>query len=180
MDLTREIRREHGRKQATKIAAYAGTHPSRFKSLVDIYLAGPYRITQRASWPLTLCAEAHPELIRPHLRKLLDFLRQPRIHDAVKRNTMRLLQFVDIPKRNRVQVIDLCFDLLQQPKEAVAIRVFAMTALSRVIVDEPDLQKELLIILEDQFPYGTAAFRSRASKLIKKLSASVNIRSQTP
>lgn len=171
MDLKREILKEHGRKQAHKIAEYCATSSSRFKSLVDTYLAGPYRITQRASWPLSICAEEHPELIKPHLKKLLDFMTKPGVHDAVKRNTMRLLQFVDVPKRNQAQVIDLCFDFLQQPKEAVAVRVFAMTALSRVIIDKPELQKELRIILEDHLPYGTAAFRSRASKLIKKLPA---------
>jgi hypothetical protein len=169
MDLMREILKEHGRKQAIKIAAYAAGSPSRFKSLVDIYLTGPYRVTQRSSWPLSLCAEEHPELVRPHLKKLLDFIRKPGVHDAVKRNTMRLLQFVDIPKKNHGQLIDLCFEVLQQPKEAVAIRVFSMTVLSRLIVDQPDLQKELRIILEDHLPYSTAAFRSRASKLIRKL-----------
>jgi hypothetical protein len=169
MDLRREILKEHGRKRADKIANYAAGSPARFKSLVDIFLAGPYRITQRASWPLTICAENNPALVRPHLKRLLNFLAKPGIHDAVKRNTMRLLQLVDLPKRNHGQVIDLCFALLQRPQEAVAIRVFAMTVLSRVIVDEPDLQKELRIILEDQLPYETAAFRSRATKLIKLL-----------
>jgi len=171
MDLKRAILKEHGRKQAHKIADYCSQSSSRFKSLVDIYLAGPYRVTQRASWPLSICAEERPELIAPHLKKLLDFTTKPGVHDAVKRNTMRLLQFIDVPKRNHAQVIDLYFSFLQQPKEAVAIRVFAMTSLSRVITDKPDLQKELRIILEDQLPYGTAAFRSRASKLIKKLPA---------
>lgn len=171
MDLKREILKEHGRKQAHKIADYCAASPSRFKSLIDTYLAGPYRITQRASWPLSICAEKHPALIKPHLKKLLDFMTKPGVHDAVKRNTMRLLQFVDVPKRNQAQVIYLCFDFLQQPKEAIAVRVFAMTSLSRVIADKPELQKELRIILEDYLPYGTAAFRSRASKLIKKLPA---------
>ncbi|RAV98023.1 hypothetical protein [Pseudochryseolinea flava] len=169
MNLTREILKEHGSKQAHKIARYASSSPLTFKLLIDTYLTGPYRVTQRASWPISIVGEAHPKLIRPHLKKLLDFMVRDDVHDAVKRNTMRVLQFVEIPKRNHAQVIDICFELLQSKREAVAIKCFAMTVLSRVIDDKPELQRELKIILEDQLPYSTAAFKSRATKLIKRL-----------
>ena len=67
------------------------------------------------------------------------------------------------------RVADLCFEYLQNPKIAVAIRVFSMTVLANVIEDQPDMKKELKLILEDQLPYGTAAFKNRGIKVLKKI-----------
>jgi|SRR5688572_23017175 hypothetical protein len=169
MDLRREILKEHSKRQAHKVADYVRDNTKRFEDLVNVYLAGPYRVTQRSAWPLSLCVENHPELIKPHLKKVLDHLTHPDIHDSVKRNTMRLLQFVDIPKRFHGRVASTCFDYLQSNQEPVAVKVFSMAVLARIIEDQPDLKNELIIILEDQFPFATAAFRSRAKKVLKKL-----------
>jgi len=136
---------------------------------LEIYFEGPYRVTQRAAYPLGICVERYPELIKPHLKKLLDFLKKPGIHDAVKRNTMRMLQFTDIPKRNYSKVMEICFGYLQNKTEPVAVKVFAMTVLSNITKGEPDLQKELRIIIEDQLPYSTPAFSSRAAKVLKHI-----------
>lgn len=169
MDLTRELLRAHTKSQATKIADYVNDNPTRFKVLVDTFLKGPYRITQRASWPLNLCVERKPTLVKPHLKRILRHLQEPGIHDAVKRNTMRMLQFCIIPKALHGSVADLCFQYLQSKKEAVAIKVFAMTVLSNIIEKEPDLKKELKIILEDQLPYASPGFTVRAHRVLKAL-----------
>lgn len=169
MDLTRELLRAHTKSQATKIADYVEDSPARFKVLVDTFLKGPYRITQRASWPLNLCIERHPALVKPHLKRILKLLQEPGIHDAVKRNTMRFLQFCTIPRALHGNVADLCFQYLESKKEAVAVKVFAMTVLSNLIENEPDLKKELRIILEDQLPYASAGFTVRAHRVLKAL-----------
>jgi len=161
--------KEHSKAQAHKLVDYVGNNASRFKRLVEIYLAGPYRVTQRAAWPLSIIAEQHPKLVTPHLKKLLDFLSRPGIHDSVKRNTMRLLQFIEIPKRNYGQVAELGFEYLQSKKEPIAVKVFAMTVLSKIVKDEPDLRIELKMIIEDQLPYSSAAFVSRARKVLKEI-----------
>ncbi|HYG18664.1 MAG TPA: hypothetical protein VD816_07040 [Ohtaekwangia sp.] len=169
MDLKREILREHSRRQMLRIATYAGASPARFKALVSVYLAGPYRITQRAAWPLGTCVERDPALIVPHLKKILDFLKKPGIHDAVKRNTMRLLQFADIPHRYHGQVADFCFTFLSSKKEPVAVKVFAMSVLRDIAQTHPELKNELKLLIEDQLPYASAAFRSRGLKILKTL-----------
>jgi hypothetical protein len=169
MDLKKMLQKGHSITQTNAIVEYIGVNPTKFKALVEVYLNGPYRITQRAAWPLSICVEREPSLIYPHLKKVLNFLQVPDIHDAVKRNTMRLLQFVEIPKRFHGQVIDLCFEYIQNPKVAVAIRVCSMTVLSRIIKGQPDLIKEFKIVLEDQLPYGSPAFTSRAGKIIREM-----------
>lgn len=169
MDLRKEILKEHSMTYRDRIVAYVGTSTERFADLIDVYLAGPYRVTQRASWPISVCVEKHPQLITPHLSKLLAFVVKPGVHVAVKRNTMRLLQFIDIPPKFHGQVAEIAFNFLNNKKETVAVQVFAMTVLSKIVQHEPELLNELRTIIEDRLPYASAGFRSRGAKILKAL-----------
>jgi hypothetical protein len=171
MDLKKEILKEHSKAQADKIIRYVGYDVKKFDELVSVFLAGPYRVTQRAGWPLSYCVERHPELIIPHLKKILDHLKKTGIHDSVKRNTLRLLQFVEIPKRFHAAVASVCFQYLNDTKEPVAVRVFAMSVLCQIARSHPDLKQELKIIIEDNLPYASAAFISRGKKVLKAVDA---------
>jgi hypothetical protein len=171
MDLRKEILKEHSKAQTDKIIRYVGNDAQRFDELINVFLAGPYRVTQRAGWPLSYCVQHHPDFIIPHLKKILDHLKKPSIHDAVKRNTIRLLQFVDIPKKFHAAVASVCFQYLSDTKEPVAVRVFAMSVLGQIARSHPDLKQELKIIIEDNLPYASAAFISRSRKVLKALDA---------
>ena len=62
MDLEAEILKEHSKRQAVRIASWIGTGKKRFRMLMDLFLKGEYRTTQRSTWIVNLCAEAHPRL----------------------------------------------------------------------------------------------------------------------
>lgn len=169
MNIVHEVLREHTKAMCNRIVKYVGNDPSRFFELVTAFLKGPYRVTQRAAWPLSCCVEMHPELIGPHLKKIITNLKTPGLHDSVKRNTVRLMQFIDLPKSLQGAAADVCFEFLANPKEPIAVRCFSMTVLARLAKEQPELKKELRIIIEDQFPYGTAGFASRARRTLKQL-----------
>lgn len=114
----------HSKEQATKISDYVGNDPVRFAELMK-YLLGPvYRLSQRAAWPVSYCIERHPELVKPYFNVLIKQLERDDAHVAVKRNVARLFQFVNIPKRYQGRVFDACYNLLADPAETVAVRVF--------------------------------------------------------
>lgn len=169
MNWSKVILKEHSKPQRDKIVAYVGNDPEKFAELVEVFLQGPYRITQRSSWPLSYLVEQHPELLRPHWKKILAFASKPGIHDAVKRNVLRMFQFVQVPKVYQGRVADLCFRFLADTKEPVAIRVFAMTVLANIARVVPELKNELIPIIEDQLPYASAGFLSRSRKVLKQL-----------
>jgi hypothetical protein len=170
MDLKNEILKEHSKRQADKIVKYVGSSPDRLKELVQAFLAGPYRVTQRAGWPLSICVEKHPTLAKPHLSTLLKHLSKPGIHDSVKRNTLRILQFIEIPKRYHGNVANICFKYLTDKQEPIAIHVFAMSALQSIAMENPELKRELRLIIEDHLPFASAGYLSRARKVLKNLS----------
>ncbi len=168
MDIQKELLKRHSRQQTNKIVRYIGSDPARFKMLIHTLLEGSKLIAQRAAWSLSNCVESRPALIKPHLNKVLKMLDREDIHDAVKRNIVRLLQYIEIPKRLYGTVADKCF-LLMDPKEPIAVRVFAMTVLANIAREEPGLKKELRIVIEDQLPYASAGFLSRARKVLREL-----------
>ena len=148
-----------------RIVEFIGADKNRFAELMKIFFAGEYRLTQRAAWPLNYCAERHPELIQPYLPKLLNCLSRDDVHDAVKRNIVRLLQFVEIPKKLHAKIYSLCVELVDNPNEAVAVRVFAMTVAARIAKSEPALMNELQLIVRQHLPHATAAFQKRVAQL---------------
>lgn len=168
MNLRNEILKEHSKSQTLKIVKFIGNDEAKFKALMHLFFNDEYRVVQRTAWVVNMCAEAHPSLIKPYLNKMLDYLHMP-VHDAVKRNTVRIFQFVDIPTKLIGKTASICFELLQSKDESVAVKVFSMTVLGRIVQHEPELKNELRLIIEDQFPYSTAGFSARAKKVLKKL-----------
>jgi len=168
-DIRESILKEHTKSQAMKIVRWIGDDQEKFDELVDIFLDGEYRVTQRAAWPLSICVIDHPELVKKHLKKLLLNMEKKNLHDAVTRNILRLLQFIHIPSSLQGLAADICFDLMNNKKQPIAIQVFSMTVLSNLCIDHPELSKELRLSIESKLPYGSAGFRSRANKVLKKL-----------
>ena len=68
------------------------------------------------------------------------------------------------------KVADVCFDYLASPKEAIAIRVFAMEVLFNICKKEPELADELKLLIEDHYPHSSAGFQSKARKVLKSIS----------
>jgi hypothetical protein len=169
MDLLQLLTDEHSKKQTDRIVAYIGPDKKRFAGLIRLFFSGEYRITQRAAWPLSYCVRRHPELIVPYFRQLLDNLDRKDIHVAVIRNTVRLLQDVDIPKRFQGRVMNRCFEFIQAPETTIAVKAFSLTILSNLSADYPEIRGELRLIIEDQWEQATPAFRSRAKRMLKRM-----------
>ncbi|MEM7110035.1 MAG: hypothetical protein AAF519_17540 [Bacteroidota bacterium] len=168
MNIKNELLKEHSKPQAEKIAAFIGQDPLRFSELIDCLLDKEYRVSQRAALALSSTVDQCPDLLTPHLERLVKNLRND-IHVAVLRNTIRLLQEVNIPNELIGEVADICFGLLESNETPVTPKVFAMTVLANICKKEPDLKNELAWIIEDQMPYGSAGFRNRGAKILKKL-----------
>jgi hypothetical protein len=169
MNLESEILREHSRVQALRLARWVGSNRQRFRTLMSCFLRGDYRTTQRSAWIVGICAEQHPELVRPYLGKILARMQEPGVHDAVKRNVIRILQTVDIPRGLLGIVADICFRYLAAVDTPIAVKAFSMTVLARIAEREPDLKRELRIVIEQQLPYASPGIRARARRILKMI-----------
>ena len=168
MFLRNQILQEHTKANCQKIIDWVGDDISKFKQLFHLFPNDEYCVKQRAAWPLSYCAIAHPEFMQNNFAKLISNLQKPSLHDSVKRNTLRLLQHIDIPERYEGEIMDTCFKYVESPTEAVAIKAFALTVLGKLSRKYPEIIPEIKIIIEDQLTHQTAGFKSRANKLLQQ------------
>jgi hypothetical protein len=170
MDIKKALINEHSKKQTTSIVKYIGNDKSRFKELLDIFLTEDYRLNQRAAWPLSYVCIEHPELIRPHIGKLVKNLTKKGNHDAVIRNTLRMFQEMDIPDKHCSPLLDNCFSFIRNTTLPFAIRTFAITVASNICQKYPELKPELKLLLEElrSFPQP-ASISSRLKRALKTL-----------
>jgi len=92
--------------------------------LIHLFLKGEYRVTQRAGGPLSYIAISHPRLIQKHLKNLFQNLQKQNLHNAVVRNTFRLMQYVEIPKSLQGLATDTCFRFLNDRKQPMPSGAF--------------------------------------------------------
>ncbi len=170
MDLRKTILAEHSKANCLKIVKWIGTDQKKFDALFKLFLEDDYRVVQRASWPLSYSVHAHPFFIQQHFDKLLKNLKKPKLHDAVKRNTVRILQSITVPERLRGVLMDICFGYITSPIEKAAIKAFSLTILYNLSKQYPEIKHELKLVIEDRWEYESAAFKSRARKILKELS----------
>ena len=148
---------------------WVGRDPERFAELMQLFLNGDYRVTQRSAWAVMHCATRHPELVTPWLGPMIGKMQEPDLHIAVRRNVIRILQDIEIPKKLMGRVADLCFRYLNDVHSPIAVKVFSMTVLANIAQGEPDMARELRAIIELMLPYSGAAMNARARMILKTL-----------
>lgn len=158
---TSELRRE--------IVAYVGTSKRRMAALMHFFFHEKWRYGQRASWSIGRIGVNHPQLIQPYLAKMVATL-DKETHDAVKRNTVRIFEDIEIPEALEGELFDKCLAFVLDTKAAIAIRCFSLTICGKVAEKYPELQSEVVAVAQEYMPHGSAGFKYRCRKLIKKFS----------
>lgn len=169
MNLEEQILHENSKSNINYIVAYIQNDAEKFHNLMELFFKGSYRIAQRAAWVMAEAVDKNPGLVNPYVKQIIKTLGKGGIHDAVKRNSLKILEAIEIPVAHQGRLISTCFDFLSDKKEPVAVKVFAMSILLKLTQNEPDLQKELRILIEDQLPYGSPGFISRGQKILDAL-----------
>jgi hypothetical protein len=128
-----------------------------------------YRIAQRAAWSVSDVAQRKPGLIQPYLKDIVAQLQRTDVHPAVVRNSVRILQSIEMPEELHGEVMNACFGFIEKPSTPVAIKAFALTTLYNLSRHYPDIQYELQVIIAERMDNETAAFVSRGKKILQQL-----------
>lgn len=170
MKIAEQLMKVHSKANCMKVVDYVGTDKRRFRELMDAFLGGQYRLTQRAAWPLGHIAYDHPSLIQPFFKSLLDALMDETRHPSCARNILRILQVTDIPEEFESVVFDYCMSAITDPRKPVAIRAFSITVATRIASKYPPLKGELreLLVSASGMPQ-TAATAHRLKTAFKAL-----------
>lgn len=168
MILSEALANSMTRAQSNRIVDWIGDDAKRFAELMDYFLNGELRVNQRAAMTVGTVGEKRPALLTPWLGKMLDALEHPN-HDAQVRNTLRSLQYIDVPEQHMGRVTNHCFEYLGSVNYPIAFRVFAMTVLFNISVKEPDLMPELKMVIEEMIPHGSGGIKSRGRKVLAQI-----------
>jgi hypothetical protein len=171
MNLEKELLKKQSLSQCNRIIKWVGKDETRYALLIKLFFKGDYRLTQHAAWPMSYCVRLYPDLVKPYFRKFIEQLHDEDAHVAAKRNIVRLLQFVEIPKRYQGKLMDSCFRYIIDPEEAIAVKAFSLTILDKLSNTYPEILPEIKSIIEARWEFETPAFRSRAKKILSKLKA---------
>lgn len=169
MNIGEALKNKYSKELVQSIVDWVGASQKRFDELFSFFINGQSRIAQTASGPVSYCVQAHPAFIHSHFPALIQCLQNPHLHDAVKRNSVRLLQFVDIPEQYQGQIMDACFRYLENPREAVAIKASSLTVLATLAKQYPEIVPEVKLLIEQQLPGQSAAFIARAIAFLQQV-----------
>lgn len=121
----------------------------------------------RASWVFNHIIEEKPNWLVPYINDLITWL--PNSVSSTQRDTLRSVTKYGVPTENEGAWIDICFDFLLDPDQAVAVKVHAMEIAFRITKKHPDLKNELLDVLDQFYEVSSYAFQARARKVKKGL-----------
>ena len=170
MNLREAILKEHSKAQALKIADWVGNNEKHFALLMHLFLKDEYRVVQRSAWIVSMVADRHPSLLHSHFNAMVKRMEEQNLPVAVKRNVIRILQDIPIPKKLQGAIMDICFHFLSDPKEAIAVRCFSMTVLANLSKDHREIKNVLNSVVKwalEEKP--SAGFRARARKILKEI-----------
>ena len=143
--------------------------PRLFSNLIDYAYDPDEVLSFRASWIMDKCSEQHPYLLdQTKIAKIIkNAIKHP--NPSVTRASLRLLSRESAPRSAQGALVSQCFIWLASNSSAIAVKVHALQILCNEALKEPDLKNELIQVIEGQIPIGSAAFKARASMVLKKL-----------
>lgn len=166
MNLVENLLKEHSKRHTILIANYIGNSGQRFNLLIKIALSNKPVISQRAAWVLAVCNDRNPHLVCCFLPDLIRML-EKEVHPGVKRNILKILQNHQIPVTQEGKLFDILFKIIQSKDEPVAIKVFSLNNILKLVIKYPDLKTEFVALIKMYYPHAGAAFRSRAVKILQ-------------
>ncbi|MEM9885620.1 MAG: hypothetical protein AAF849_06985 [Bacteroidota bacterium] len=143
--------------------------PQLIAEVMDCFFGENPKLAQRAAWATSHISDHLPHLLQPYLAAMLQHLKQEGLHDALPRNTIRILEKLTIPESLHGEAVSICFDYLADPTSTVGIKCFSMSVIWKICQYEPDLSNELKVLIEEQMDYQSNGFKSRGRRILKEM-----------
>lgn len=158
-----------GKEAAVLIAKEIANEPKLMPKLWG-FATGSHERSWRATWLMDKVYDEAPELIRPYIPQMIQLI--PNLEcQSKQRQFLKLISAEPLPKKISGHFINSCFDLLISNATPVAVRVYAMQILFNFSQQEPDIKNELALVIEEFMTDGSAGFKCRGKKILKKLQA---------
>jgi 8-oxo-dGTP diphosphatase len=170
-DLQKMINSLMSMQEAEWIATSAGENPVLFRKLLEYSYSTDKRLAFRASWTLSKVCDKYPDLIHPHLEKIIEKINNID-NESTQRSFLRILSMTDMGKidqRHQGILADHCFKALNSGFSAIAIKAYSMEIVYRLALIYPELAHELAASINMLQGEGSAGVIARGRIILKKL-----------
>ena len=124
----------------------------------------------RAAWALhhILSYNSNWKMMHQYIDEIINSI--PNFtHNGQRRELLIVLQYFDINDLDIGKTVDLCYNMLFDSDEAIAVKAHAMQILYDISNIEPELKSELKQTLELMIQESSPGIKGRAKRLIKSL-----------
>jgi hypothetical protein len=173
MDIKEQLLVEISKINTNYIASYIKNDPKLFKELMTYVFEGERPLPLRAAWVASVITDEYPEMLTPYLDKLFAELKNFS-HSGVRRMFLRYLATITIPEQYQGLLFDDCYTWLLSKDEPPAVKVHSMQILLNISRNEPDLLRELKLVLEELTNHDSAGIQSRAKYLVEYINQLLN------
>lgn len=168
MDFRKVLSENLSIKQVNRICGYIGNDSDKFDLLMEMVFKDD-ETSARASWAAIHTADGNQQFLNPWIGKMIQLLKKTK-DSSVKRNLLRLLENIIIPKKYRGELFETALKLLLSTNEPIAVRTFAITVLYNIAILHQELVPELkMVVSEVLLQNESAAIQSRGKKTLKLL-----------
>lgn len=156
------------KEDAQALADWMDNDPEKFADLWNCILSKDNPLSWRSAWVMDKLTAKHPQLLLPYREELVQQLEidhDPGVHRAVLKAIVRN----PIPEDVQGFLFDYAIKHLLNPQSYAAIQAHSMTIAYEIAKDIPELKEELRAVITDQAEHNTAAYKSRARQILKKM-----------
>lgn len=157
------------KSRAAEIALEASRSEKQFRHLLGLIASDDVTLAKRAAWCFSLAAGQRPDWTANCQGELVGLLDSPQ--DGILRNTLRVLRGCGsglLPELYD-KTAYYCFEFVQDPKRAIAIRAFALHILGQISLAVPEIRPEIREIIDYYFMEGAAGLTSAGKTVLKAL-----------
>lgn len=170
MNYAERLEIQQSRALTTAIAKHVGDDYKRFQVLAKLVFGSDKILQQRAAWPFSEIILTHHTWMRAYWKHCVESLKDESLHEALHRNVLRCLQELEIPEAYQADILDTCLKAIMSERRAIAVRAFSITVAANICMQQPELKRELRLILNElaQQPMN-AALQVRVKRALKIL-----------
>ncbi|GAB3363769.1 hypothetical protein GCM10027566_32540 [Arachidicoccus ginsenosidivorans] len=154
------------KEAAERIATSAAQSQSAFGQLLALMSSQNVLCCKRAAWCFSLAAKLRPGWTINCQKDLVALLDRENPPDGLLRNTLRILRDSRLQPAFYDRLAYHCFNFVEDPKQAIAIRAFAMHILGQIGLALPDIRSEVKAIIDYYFTGQTHAGLVSSAKAV--------------
>lgn len=136
--------------------------------LFQFLMKGSFRERFNASWILSHAVEKQPEILNDNHHASLILCFKTNKEGGIRRNLVRNWQY-SIPEDQQLKcdIIELAFESLTDMSQDLAVRIFSISVLEKLLKFMPEIKDEVLFVIEKAYSSAKPSYRVRADRFIK-------------